>query len=143
MPGPDVLERLEAEKGAPLDDAEQAIAVERIRAAEAWLESFAPPESRIQIHYDAVPAGVAELTDAQRRYAAALADAIETQDPAGGEAWQALIFDVTKQLEIKAGEGFGAIYRAFLDRPNGPRAGWLLASLDKAFVIRRLRAVSS
>ena len=143
VPGPDVLERLEAEKGTPLDDAEQAIAVERIRAAEAWLESFAPPESRVQIQYDTVPASVAELTDAQRSYAAALADSIAAQDPAGGEAWQALIFDVTKLLDIKAGEGFGAIYRAFLDRPNGPRAGWLLASLDKAFVIRRLREVSS
>ena len=32
---------------------------------------------------------------------------------------------------------FEAIYRAFLDRPNGPRAGWLLASLDPAFVIAR------
>ena len=37
---------------------------------------------------------------------------------------------------IKAGEAFAAVYRAFLDRPNGPRAGWLLASLDRAFVDR-------
>ena len=32
-----------------------------------------------------------------------------------------------------------ALYLAFLGRPNGPRAGWLLASLDRGFVIRRLR----
>ena len=32
---------------------------------------------------------------------------------------------------------FAAIYLAFLGRPNGPRAGWLLASLDPAFVIER------
>ena len=34
---------------------------------------------------------------------------------------------------------FGALYVAFLDRINGPRAGWLLSSLDPAFVIHRLR----
>ena len=30
-------------------------------------------------------------------------------------------------------------YRAFLGRPNGPRAGWLLASLDPTFVVGRAR----
>ena len=35
---------------------------------------------------------------------------------------------------------FTALYLAFLGRSNGPRAGWLLASLESAFVIERLRA---
>ena len=34
---------------------------------------------------------------------------------------------------------FSALYLAFLGRPNGPRAGWLLAGLEPAFVVRRLR----
>ena len=36
-------------------------------------------------------------------------------------------------------DAFAALYLAFLGRINGPRAGWLLASLDRAFVIQRLR----
>jgi lysyl-tRNA synthetase class 1 len=40
---------------------------------------------------------------------------------------------------MPAGRAFDAIYRAFLGRPNGPRAGWLLASLDPEFVVKRLR----
>ena len=63
--------------------------------------------------------------------------ACEDTDPAGGEAWQALIFDTSKALGMRAGDAFAAIYRAFLDRSNGPRAGWLLASLDRVFVIGR------
>ena len=59
-----------------------------------------------------------------------------------GEAWQELIFRKSKDLEMKAGEAFSALYRAFLDRTNGPRAGWLLASLDRAFVVNRLREAS-
>ncbi len=34
---------------------------------------------------------------------------------------------------------FAAIYLAFLGRPSGPRAGWLLAALDRDFVVGRLR----
>jgi len=143
VPGPDVLERLEAEKGAPLDDAEQDIAVERIAAAEAWLESFAPPEARLQIHYEQLPASAQELNDSQRAYLTALVDAVEKADPAGGEAWQYLIFETAKQVGLKAGEAFGAIYRVFLDRSNGPRAGWLLASLDRAFVVNRLKEAAA
>ena len=42
-------------------------------------------------------------------------------------------------MELKPGDAFAALYRALLDRPNGPRAGWLLASLSFAFVAGRLR----
>ncbi len=41
---------------------------------------------------------------------------------------------------IDAKAAFTALYLAFLGRPNGPRAGWLLASMDETFVIDRLRA---
>ena len=56
-----------------------------------------------------------------------------------GEAWQNRIFEVAQAAAIPTGRAFGAIYVAFLDRINGPRAGWLLSSLDQAFVVHRLR----
>jgi lysyl-tRNA synthetase class I len=59
--------------------------------------------------------------------------------PDSGEAWQALIFGTAKELSMPAGEAFKAVYLAFLGRPNGPRAGWLLASLEPGFVTQRLR----
>ena len=37
-----------------------------------------------------------------------------------------------------SGDVTPGLYLAFLGRPNGPRAGWLLASLERDFVIRRL-----
>ena len=52
------------------------------------------------------------------------------------------IFETARSLEARPGDAFGAIYRVFLNRANGPRAGWLLASLDSAFVIDRLRAAA-
>ena len=40
---------------------------------------------------------------------------------------------------LKPGRAFRALYLAFLGRPNGPRAGWLLAKLEQDFVEGRLR----
>ena len=143
VPGPDLMDRLAAEKGAPLDDAEQDLALERIAAARAWLETLAPESARLSVHFDTLPAAAGELAEAQQRYLAALADAAEQTSPVGGETWQALIFDTARSMELKPGDAFGAIYRAFLGRPNGPRAGWLLASLSAAFVVTRLREAAA
>jgi lysyl-tRNA synthetase class 1 len=135
IPGVDVHERVVAEKGAPLSEREEAILGERRRAAAAWLSSYAPESARIVVR-DELPASASEHTDDQRAYLAALATAAE---PDSGEAWQSLIFATAKERGLPAGEAFRAVYLAFLGRPNGPRAGWLLASLDPTFVTARLR----
>jgi lysyl-tRNA synthetase class 1 len=56
-----------------------------------------------------------------------------------GEGLQSAIFATAKERGIGAGQAFAALYAAFLGRPSGPRAGWLLASLDRPFVVERLR----
>ena len=43
----DLVERVTAEKGAPLTEREQAILDERIGAARAWLEGYAPDRARV------------------------------------------------------------------------------------------------
>jgi lysyl-tRNA synthetase class 1 len=142
LPGVDIAARMVAEKGAPLTDLEARVLAERISAAQAWLESFAPDRARLAIRRDAVPDEVAGLDDAQRSYLGALAVAAEAEKPAAGDAWQALIFRVAAELELASGRAFGALYAAFLGRANGPRAGWLLAGLEPEFVVERLRAAA-
>jgi lysyl-tRNA synthetase, class I len=143
IPGVDIGERMEAEKGAPLTVFETAILTERIASARAWLESYAPERARLTIRHDAVPEAVTALDAAQHAYLAALAAAAETDKPRSGDAWQGLIFRIAAERELPSGRAFGALYAAFLGRTNGPRAGWLLASLDHAFVVERLRAASA
>jgi lysyl-tRNA synthetase, class I len=138
VPGRGIIERLAAEKGAPLDAQEVQQAEERIAAARAWLAHFAPPEARLAIAYTALPDSVSALAPEQRYYLAALAAAARQAQPSTGETWQALIFELARRHELRPGLAFEAVYRAFLDRPNGPRAGWLLASLPAAFVAERL-----
>ncbi len=69
----------------------------------------------------------------------ALAAEAEATGPGTGDAWQDLIFGTSAIYGVSSPDAFAAIYLAFLGRLNGPRAGWLLASLDREFVVRRLR----
>jgi lysyl-tRNA synthetase class 1 len=141
VPGVDVAERVEAEKGARLTDDERRVLETRVRAARAWLDAYAPERARIAVQ-DELPPEAGALGEDQRLYLGALALAAETDPPASGDAWQSLIFEVATRAAIPAGRAFGALYVAFLGRTNGPRAGWLLASLAKPIVIARLRAAA-
>ena len=149
VPGVDVASTAAEEKGAPLDEVEQAALEARIVAAKRWLESFAPEEAKLVVQ-PTLPAEAATLDTLDRAFLAALSERAKelAADPDGlagpavaadGEAWQAAIFDTATEAGLKPGRAFRALYLAFLGRPNGPRAGWLLAKLDSAFVIERLR----
>jgi lysyl-tRNA synthetase class 1 len=141
IPGVDVAARVEAEKGEPLTDREREILDERIAAARAWLETYAPASAVVSVR-DELPPESDALDERQRAFLAGLADAADRGRPDSGEAWQALIFEVARALDLPAGRAFGALYLAFLGRSNGPRAGWLLASLDRGFVVDRARAAA-
>ena len=142
LPGVDVVERVEAEKGSALTDHERAILDQRAGAARIWLETYAPESARLTVHHEAMPPAAAELHEDQRAFLARLAERAEEDQPTSGDAWQALIFAVASDDEVPGRRAFEAIYRAFLGRTNGPRAGWLLASLDPVFVRERAREAS-
>jgi lysyl-tRNA synthetase class 1 len=139
IPGVDLRARVEAEKGGALTEREVETLEERVRAARAWLDTYAPERARLTIRRDRLPSEAASLEAAQRAYLLALATAADSARPASGNAWQNEIFSVATDQGVEPKSAFGAIYLAFLGRPNGPRAGWLLASLEHDFVIERLR----
>ena len=93
-------------------------------------------------HLLAFPAEVAELTEVQALFLAELADGAEAEHPVGGDAWQDLIYRSGQARGVSSRDAFAAVYSALLGRPNGPRAGWLLASLEESFVVERLREAS-
>ena len=139
IPGVDVVARIEAEKGSPLTERERAILDERVAKARAWLEVYAPERARLTVQHDGLPDAAEAIEADQRAFLAALADAVAAEPPSGGDAWQGAIFAAATGAAVPAGRAFAAIYLAFLGRTNGPRAGWLLASLEPGFVVGRLR----
>jgi lysyl-tRNA synthetase class 1 len=142
IPGVDLDARVEAEKGAPLDLAEQVILADRVRSARAWLEAYAPDRARVAVRDQFPDEARHGLAEEQRAYLGAMALAAEVSRPGSGEAWQDLIFRVAEEAALPAGRAFAAIYLAFLGRTSGPRAGWLLAALEREFTIERLRVAA-
>jgi lysyl-tRNA synthetase class 1 len=139
VPGVDVRARVEAEKGTPLTGRELDILSARVESARRWLQDFAPERARIVVRRDALPNEATAMDDVQQAYLGRLADQVEREQPTTGDQWQAAIFSVASEASIDARQAFTALYLAFLGRTNGPRAGWLLASLDAEFVRARLR----
>ncbi|MEO8463455.1 MAG: lysine--tRNA ligase [Chloroflexota bacterium] len=148
VPGVDVVARVADEKGSTLDARELEILDERLTAARAWLDSYAPDRARMSVR-DTLPSEASVLDDAQRAFLGALAPAAteshgaEGVRAAGGDAWQAAIFETAAGLGLPPGRAFAALYLTFLGRTSGPRAGWLLAGLDQAFVGARLSEASA
>ncbi|MFL5779443.1 MAG: lysine--tRNA ligase [Chloroflexota bacterium] len=138
IPGIDIEGRVAPEKGSPLTDREAALLAERAEAARRWLDTYAPERARLTVRDD-LPVEASDLEPDQRAFLARLADAAGGALPGSGDAWQAVIFSTASEAGLPAGRAFAAVYLAFLGRMNGPRAGWLLASLDLDFVVTRLR----
>ena len=134
VPGVDLAARVAAEKGSELAPRELEILAERTAAARAWLDTYAPERAIVAVQAQ-LPAAINELDAAQRQ----LLERLASVEAGSGDQWQAAIFTTAKHVGLPAGRAFDAIYRAFLGRNNGPRAGWLLASLDPDFVVTRLR----
>ena len=49
------------------------------------------------------------------------------------------IFDVAKKRGIPSKEWFKVLYNVFIGKDRGPRLAPFLASLDREFVLKRLR----
>jgi lysyl-tRNA synthetase class 1 len=128
------------EKAAPLDDGELRGLHVRSELAKQWLERWAPEDAKFAVQ-QSLPDAAKALTPAQRTYLRRLSQQLDGSAP---EAMQNEMYEIAKELGLVrpngnvAQEAFAAIYIALLGKPSGPRAAWLVASLDRAFVRKRL-----
>ena len=139
IPGVDVVERVTAEKGSELAPREEEIlagaAGRRARLARGLCPraGTARGASRRRPRRGRRPgARAARLPGRPGRCP-------RRSPPGPARRSRPRIFSVAKERDLPAGKAFAALYAAFLGRDSGPRAGWLLAALDRAFVVERLR----
>ena len=137
LPHLDLSGEIEKRKGAALTAVERQQLERRSQAARYWLEHYASPEERIVLQ-DTLPERAAELTASQRAFLHQLADRLP-DIPQDDNALQAALFDTARLTPLAPARAFQAIYRTLLNRDSGPKAGNLLAFLDRAFLLRRFR----
>ncbi len=104
-----------------------------------WLEKFAPEAVKFSLQEELPKI---ELSDGQKQFLDALAQRVEAEN-LDGQGMHEAIYAAKDEAGIGAGEAFKALYRVLLNKDAGPRAGWFLASLDQAWLARRLSEASS
>ncbi len=128
--------QMEAEKAKESELTEEEIQAleERALYAKFWLSTYAPKEFKYVLQKEMPHV---ELSDVQKKALTALADFFKSTERSGEELHLRL-HEMKTEIPIKPIELFQAIYRIFLNRDSGPKAGWFLAGLPRDFVIARL-----
>ncbi len=90
-----------------------------------------------------MPHAARSLSPEQRTFLASFIDWYRQQDAPNGERIHKAIYDIATEQGLKGGQAFQVMYRAFLGRTSGPRAGELVAALDHDFALRRLQQVDN
>jgi len=113
----------------------------RLALARAFVERFVPEGDRIRVLAEASHVDRSHLPEGSPAFMAALADRLAA-GPWRAEAIHDAVFEVAQAAALPPRDGFRAVYLAITGRDRGPRAGYFLASLDRDFVVGRLRALS-
>lgn len=106
--------------------------------AKVWVEKYAPESERFLVQKD-VPKEIEQLSEKQKEYLQKLAKEDFSLD---AEEIQTRIYEIAKEVGLSSKEAFAAIYISFLGKDHGPKAAWLLKSLDHKFVKERLSQAS-
>ena len=102
-----------------------------------WLAKFAPEDVKFTVQ-EKLPQ--VELSDGQQKFLDALADKAEAaSSELDGEGMHEAIYAAKDEAGLQPADAFRAIYRVVLDKDSGPKAGWFLASLDRGWLVKRLR----
>ncbi len=134
MPHLSLADEAARAKGSALTEGEESALSERARYAKFWLATYAPEEFKYELQEE-MPS--VELSDVQKNALSALADFFQSAERTGEELHLRL-HELKMEIPIQPKELFQAIYRIFLNRDSGPKAGWFLAGLPRDFVITRL-----
>ena len=139
LPHININDEIARRAGKQLAESDKLHVKRRIAAARYWLENYASEEDKYQLQKE-IPASWVDLSGAQKLFLVRMLESLE------GVQWdeehlQAHIFEVARRTPLPAKSAFSSIYRVFLNKDCGPKAGALISFLDEEFVRTRLNEV--
>ena len=120
-----------------LTETELAQYRQRVDNVKYWLDTYAPKFVKFQVQEKSVPK--LPLTEEQDQFLADLATLIETREFSDAAELHDAMYEILEGQGLKPQKGFQAIYKMILGQKQGPRAASFILSLDKDFVVKRLR----
>lgn len=107
--------------------------------AKVWVEKFAPEEDKFTVQKQ-LPVEVQNLSKEQKEFLKKTAAELDKKWT--GEEFQTRIYDLGKELGLNGKQTFAAIYLSLIGKDHGPKAAWLILSLEKQFVKERFNESS-
>jgi lysyl-tRNA synthetase class 1 len=106
--------------------------------ARNWVDKYAPESEKFTVSEN-IPKEVSSLSKEQKE--ALILISKELDNKWNGDEFQTKIYEIGKSLGLNGKETFEAIYKSLIGKDHGPKAAWLILSLDSKFVIKRFKEV--
>jgi lysyl-tRNA synthetase, class I len=106
--------------------------------AQVYVEKYASESEKFLIQKE-LPEQAKNLTDKQKELLKKIAEELDSAEDA--ESFQTQIYELGKSVGLTGKETFGAIYTSLIGKDHGPKAAWLILSLDKEFVKKRFMEI--
>lgn len=107
--------------------------------AKIWLEKYAPEDKKFEIQKE-LPEAASSLSSEQKKLLHQIAEMLNQKLDA--EEFQTKIYEIGKELGLNGQQTFQAIYLTLIGKDHGPKAAWLILSLDPEFVKKRFEEAS-
>ncbi len=115
---------------------QKAVLTRELDYVKHWLAKYAPEEVKFEVQ-EKLPK--IDLSGDQKAFLADLADGLEKEEDLTGQGIHDLVYACREKADLRPIEAFQAVYKVLLGKDSGPRAGWFLETLDRKFVLNRLR----
>jgi lysyl-tRNA synthetase class 1 len=107
---------------------------EWVKYAKTWVERYAPESEKFSVQ-KLMPESARNLSDKQKKYLSKVSSELDKNWKP--DDFQVNLFEWAKELGLPSKDAFSAIYIPLLNKSYGPKAGWIILSLDKKFVRKR------
>jgi len=132
----EILKRNGDFDGATADDTERL--KQRVRCVRFWLNGFAPDIVKFSVSKKMPDV---KLSDDEKAYMKALVPLL-SESEWNAEKIHNIVSDSGKNSKIGTKGGFQVLYKVLINRTSGPRLGHFLATMEKDFVIKRIKEAS-
>lgn len=102
--------------------------------ARIWVEKYAP-ESEKFLAQKQLPVAAKDLSAKQKEFLRRISSELDKRWEA--EEFQKQLYEWAKEFSLSSKDAFSAIYLSLIGKDHGPKAAWLILSLDKEFVKKR------